>query len=360
MRRDVVCLLPCIMVGVAAGMEGAAAAQDPYAASGSDDISTVASAVLRGRRAGDAGQWSESKGAYEEALRAASSTWTTDAKRAEIAGELGLCELELRRYRDASEHLAQALSRRSALRQSLQLRFEAGLRQAETRVARLYLTVSPADAEVWLDGRSVGGGSAQSYELFLEPGQHTVRARLAGHDEASQSFSVVADQVQTASMKLRLAPQAGARGPGATDAARAPHVTSSPFLTTPRVVGLALTTATAATGALFLMRSAALQGDSRERRDGLREDAGWDPDACGRVSRPPACSEVSGLADDGDRFALIGAVTLAVSGVIGAVTVASYFVDFSSGASPPAPHGGLRIVPIIAGSQAGVWVQGAW
>ena len=100
----------------------------------------------------------------------------------------GLCELALRKYRDAAEHLAESLQQRAALSLNLQRRFEDGQRSAEARVVRFYLGVSPADAEVLLDGKPVGKQAA-SYELFLAPGQHTVRARLLGYGDAVNTFT---------------------------------------------------------------------------------------------------------------------------------------------------------------------------
>ena len=50
--------------------------------------------VRRGQRARAAGQWSEAHAAYKAAFEAADPASSTERERAEIAGELGLCELE--------------------------------------------------------------------------------------------------------------------------------------------------------------------------------------------------------------------------------------------------------------------------
>ena len=85
--------------------------------------------VRRGRRARNTGQWTEAYAAYKAALEAADPASSTERVRAELAGELGLCELALRKYRDAAEHLAFSLEQRTALPLALQLRFEKGERE---------------------------------------------------------------------------------------------------------------------------------------------------------------------------------------------------------------------------------------
>ncbi|WP_437297007.1 hypothetical protein [Sorangium sp. So ce426] len=56
--------------------------------------------VRHGQRARAAGQWTEAHAAYEAAFEAADPESTTERERAEIAGELGLCEVALGKYRD--------------------------------------------------------------------------------------------------------------------------------------------------------------------------------------------------------------------------------------------------------------------
>lgn len=142
--------------------------------------------VRRGQRARAAGDWTAAHAAYKAALEAADPASSTERERAELAGELGLCELALRKYRDAAEHLAFSLEQRAALPVTLQRRFEDGQRKAIPHVAKLSLAVDPPDAEVIIDGKAIGP-VARVYTLFFEPGLHTVRARAPGREDAFQS-----------------------------------------------------------------------------------------------------------------------------------------------------------------------------
>ncbi|WP_155798990.1 PEGA domain-containing protein, partial [Sorangium cellulosum] len=203
--------LTCVFLGVVAALEGAADARDPQGIAGTRETSTVEDRLRGARQARDAGRWVEAEAAYALALKAADAAWTTDAERAEIAAELGLCELALGMYRDAASHLAQGLRHRDALRSGLAGRAEEGLKKAESRVVTFYLGVSPPDAEVLVDGKALGR-PAPTYELFLEPGHHTVRARLDGHTEVLSAFEGQAGKDSSLTLKLPRAPERGAAG----------------------------------------------------------------------------------------------------------------------------------------------------
>ncbi|WP_438033955.1 hypothetical protein [Sorangium sp. So ce204] len=126
--RDVApSLLFCLMLGAAGVYTSPASAEDIYSTLERSGSSTVKDHVRRAQRARDGGRWTEAHAAYDAALQATDPASNTEKERAEIAGELGLCELELRKYRDAAEHLAWSLEQRNVLPLELQLRFEAGL-----------------------------------------------------------------------------------------------------------------------------------------------------------------------------------------------------------------------------------------
>ncbi|HTN89370.1 MAG TPA: PEGA domain-containing protein, partial [Sorangium sp.] len=157
--------------------------------------------VRRGQRARNARRWTEAQAAYRAAFEAADPATSTERERAEIAGELGLCELALHQHRDAAEHLARSLEQREALPEALQRRFEQGQREAAKRVARLVLGVDPPDAEVLVDGQRIGR-TARTYTLFFEPGKHMVRGRAPGHEDGLHSFLAVAGAEHEITMKL--------------------------------------------------------------------------------------------------------------------------------------------------------------
>ncbi|WP_437601432.1 PEGA domain-containing protein [Sorangium sp. So ce590] len=363
MRHALCSFLPCVFMGVVAVVEGVASASEPHAVSGPRETSTLASSLRRARQARDAGRWVEAAAAYELSLKAADAAWTTDAERAEIAAELGLCELALGRYRDAAEHLAQSLRHRDALRSGLAERAEEGLKKAERRVVTFYLGVNPPDAEVLVDGKTLGR-PAPTYELFLEPGHHTVRARLDGHAEALGAFEGQAGKDSSLTLKLRRAPERGAPqaaggGPArAADPAARPAARSAVPVTELRIGGAALATAALGAGAVLLLRADVLDGNLAER-DVVRRRRGWTSTTCWWPNAPSACTEIRKEVAERDLFATLGNVALATGAVFGVATAASFLAEGWLLGDTPAREV-VQVVPSAAGTQAGLVLQGVW
>ncbi|WP_437735802.1 PEGA domain-containing protein [Sorangium sp. So ce1335] len=365
MRRVPRALLPCVFLGVIAAMEGAASARDPHGIAGTRETSTVEELLRPARQARDAGRWVEAEAAYEAALEKAETAWTTDAERAEIAAELGLCELALGRHREAADHLAQALKHRDGLRRALRERAEDGLLQAERRVVTVYVGVNPPDAEVSVDGKALGR-RAPTYELFLEPGHHTVRAELDGHAEAVSAFEGKAGQQHSVALKLPRAPERGTRAPEAAGAGAArPEAPSLPSPARPalplaelRIGGAALATAAVAAGTVFLLRADVIDDNLGEREMVLR-GKGWTPTTCWWPDAPSTCTEILNDLAERDLFATLGNVALATGAVFGVATAASFLAEGWILDETPV-RGGVQVVPSATGTQAGLVLQGVW
>ncbi|WP_438043390.1 hypothetical protein [Sorangium sp. So ce128] len=335
--------------------------------------------VRRGQRARDAGRWTEAYAAYKAAFEAADPASSTGLERAEIAGELGLCELALNRHRDAAEHLAWSLSQLEALPLPLQRRFEVGRRKAEWNVTVLRLNVDPPDAEVLVDGKPIGR-SARTYVLFLEPGEHMVWARAPGCENALHIVGAVAGAKHEIVMHLPrtsasasagdaeegapVSPNEAPRAPSAPAAARTgspAHGLPSPWASWPgtaRIGGIAVTTATAAAGAVFLLRAHVVHGDLREG-DAARRARGWTSHTCREASAPAACAGIHDQVNERALFATLGKVSLVTSAVFGVATAASFFTEIAVfDAGPKAA--GVRVVPTATSERAGVLLEGAW
>ncbi|XXX77685.1 hypothetical protein WMF30_02755 [Sorangium sp. So ce134] len=327
--------------------------------------------VRRGRRARDARQWSVAYAAYKAAFEAADPASSTERERAEIAGELGLCELALGKYRDAAEHLAFSLEQRTALPLALQLRFEKGEREATPHVARLILSVDPPDAEVLLDGKQVGR-VARTYLLFLEPGQHMVRARAPGREDGFQSFGAVAGTEHNIRMPLprvaaSLAPEGAPASQKATQKtgsaspavrARAP----SPWASWPgtlRIAGITATTATLSTGAVLMIRAGRLDGDASKLRDGLTRGRTSSASMCWQASQRSTCGDLRRLLDERNLSDALGTALVITGGVLGAATAVSFFTDFSFLGLSPAQER-IHVSPVATGQEAGVRIEGLW
>jgi hypothetical protein len=80
---------------LALSVSGIARADAPAPIPGPSDVMREAEQVRLGRRARAARRWAEAEAAFEAALESAVTRKSmTEGQRAEVVGELGLCELE--------------------------------------------------------------------------------------------------------------------------------------------------------------------------------------------------------------------------------------------------------------------------
>jgi hypothetical protein len=345
-------LIAVFLFGAAAGVHGPAGAQDIHPKLNRSDSSTLAAQVRRGRIARDAGQWVEAKAAFKAALDATDPAESTAASRAELAGEIGLCELALRSYRDAAEHLEASLEERKLLSPALQRRFDAGMAKALPHVVTLYLSVRPPDAELLIDGQPVGR-PAGLYKLFLEPGRHFLRGVSRGHEPVFQVLDAGAGK--DLSMVLTLSPSAaGAMGTAAREQQKAPGPARPPVASSAKrssvvtdllIPGLVLTSGTLLTGGTLLVWSAVTDADLDERASAVG--------STGCLDKYPTrnCSELRDLQARRDLLSDVGWASMTAGAVFGAATLASVFV----GRSKP-----VQVVPLATGKQAGLVFYGVW
>ncbi|WP_438038687.1 PEGA domain-containing protein [Sorangium sp. So ce128] len=361
-----ICLLGVLGSGI--GLARAAPAlQGPRAT----ESTAAMKARQKARIAFGARKWTEAEASFEAVLAAPDAAGMTAVQRAEVLGYLGLCELEQGKHREAAEHLGQSLEQDAGLNRALLDRFTRAFDTAIEHVGRIYVAASPPDAEILLDGEPIGTG-ATVHELFVAPGTYTLRARLSGHGEGSQRVEVAAGKTVSAALQLARAAEAHARAPdpGAARsepvklaaASAAPKAAPGPWASWPgtlRITGIAVTTAAVSAGVVFMLRANRLNGDTRERIDGLHRDPAWTSGACREAPQPSACPELRRMREQRDRSGALGTALVATGAVIGAVTAASFFVDLSFQQLTPA-QSGLRVVPAMAAQQVGVVALGAW
>ncbi|AUX47927.1 uncharacterized protein SOCE26_094530 [Sorangium cellulosum] len=314
-------------------------------------------AIRRGDEARRAGRWGEAALAYRAALEERRGPPLSLATRAEVAGELGLCELALGAHRDAAEHLRFSLEHRSALPVEQQRRFEAGQVQAEREVGTLFLAVSPRDAEVLLDGRSLGA-PRPVHVVFVEPGPHTVRARLAGYADAVAGIEAV--RGASSSVTLALAVRAPVPAPSARANALhpGPAQPAAPGDTADVLRRIALGTAAAGAvlGAGFWVAAEVLDGVVDERAREIRERGGHG--ACNGAGFSGACKHQEALIARRDGVGAAAVAVLVASGALGALSVSSYW--WAPAAPPRATAGFTPMVAGATGLSPGVTLQAVW
>ena len=314
-------------------------------------------ALRRGRIARDAARWADAETAFRAALAAAHPGHSAATLRAEIIGEIGLAELRQKKHRDAAEHLDEALTLGgTALRPALERRFAEGQRIAEKYIGRLYLSVEPPDAEVLVDGKVIPNRGG-AYNLFLDPGRHGIRARLAGYDDDQANFEVAAGLSTYQEMRLRLPsssrPAAIPVAPRVSTHAATPVKRADASASTWRTVGIVTSAVTAAVGVAALIGQEALSGEIEEASAEIKERSG--PFACRGASGDGGCTQL----DDAERgrvaLSWIGVTSLVASGVIAGLTVRS----FLSSPEPSRQKTGIRIVP-VAGPSSGLLIYGSF
>ncbi|WP_437645229.1 hypothetical protein [Sorangium sp. So ce362] len=362
-----------LTLGAVTGFTNSSSAGDIHPKAGPSDGATLKEHVRRGRTARKARLWTEAYAAYKAAFEAAEAASSTEVERAELAGELGLCELALHKYRDAAEHLARSLEQREALPEALQQRFEAGQRNAAPHVARLVLAVDPPDAEVLIGGKRIGR-TARTYTLFLEPGQHMVRGRAPGCKDALHSLRAVAGAEHEFTMPLLCAAasstkeassakEAASTTPTPVRALPAPRAQApSPWASWPgtlRVVGITLATGTVSTGAILMLSASKLDQDMSARRDQLKSDPRSSSSMCWQAPERSPCGELRRLRDARNLSDRVGTALVITGGVIGAATAASFFTDFSFLERTPAQDR-VNVSPVVTGHETGVRIEGVW
>ncbi|WP_437973312.1 hypothetical protein WMF11_30910 [Sorangium sp. So ce295] len=330
--------------------------EDPYAEDrASAARSEAEEAFARGESARRAGRWDEAAVSYRLA-------WEADP-RPEFAGELGLSELALGRFRDAAEHLRASLLDPESLAPAARRRFSEGLRRAEREVAPATIAVSRPEAEVFIDGRRIGRGQA-NYFVYVEPGRHEARGRLEGYADGVYPFE--ARRGLEAMIGLHLEPKPppalAPRAPVPAAAAPSPPQSPSPRDPAPdrgpaagtvlRVSGLAVASAGVALGTGFALAAAA-RGDKAEaqanaihRRGGLA--------ACVYPEHADACAALADRKRARDTLETAAWASFMGAGVVGAVAISSFWWA-------PAPRASaVHPVPFATVEGGGVLLAGVW
>ncbi|WP_437659907.1 PEGA domain-containing protein [Sorangium sp. So ce1182] len=322
--------------------------------------------VRRARKARQSGKWNEARDAYKAAFDAADALPSTGQERAELAGELGLCELALRKYRDAAEHLTWSLEQGHALTDDVRLRFEVGHAKAAFYLVRVLLSVDPPDAEVFIDGKAIGR-TARTYKLFLEPGRHMVRARAPGREDALHVISADAGSELEISTQLpRVAVTSAQEAPAPPKAVSAPPAarpqTPGPWASWPgtlRIAGITVATAGVSVGAVLMIRAGRLDGDLSARRDRLLSAPASSSTMCWQAPQRSPCGELARLQEARNLSGRAGVATAILGGVVGAVTAASFFTDLSFLGSSPA-RDRVHVSPVATGNEIGARIGGPW
>ena len=321
-----------------------------------DDVQKAHLATLlrTGAAAATAKQWD----ACIQAYSSASALDDTPV----IAGELGLCEEQAGRFADAYRHLRRAKDAAppelKAAKAPQWKRYEAAMARARKHLAILFITVSPTQAAVLLDGRPIG--RADGRHLAIEPGTHTVSARLEGYEDAIEPPRTWnAGDIPHVHLELKPkpappAPPAASKKPPAPSASAVPHVPERapvPWYLpapTPRGVLVPLAYAGLATTIASGATAIALEVDRRSLRDKVSVDM-CRPAA---TARPEVCDALAERA--GQRNVALG-VTVGAAIATGVLAGAARLAfGFERGAASP------TVAPTVNLTGGGIVMAGTW
>lgn len=121
-------------------------------------------------------------------------------QRADIAAELGHSELTVGRYAEAANHLAFAVARLGSS-DPLQERSANSLTAARIKVATVYVTLDPSNAQLTVDG-GPPLRLGKDEPVHLTPGPHKLVASLQGHESATSDYQAIAGATEDVTLIL--------------------------------------------------------------------------------------------------------------------------------------------------------------
>lgn len=316
-----------------------AQAAEPAASARAPDP-TAAEHLRRATRARLGKRWAEAADAYRIAYEI--------EPRPEIAGELGVCLVHLGRHREAAEMLLVSLEDPAVLPEEQRRRFAKAQQQAEREVAAVAISANPATAEILIDGRSLGPPLG-TYLIYLDPGPHTLQARLAGYEDAVAHLDAKSGTTERISLPLRERRPPPKPSPGRAPPCHPGADCGGRVIGTLRLVGFAAAGAALAAGAGMAIAAEAL--DTQR----ARLAAGRAPDTCPRRGSPELCSDLTELRSTRDSLAGGAILGFIAAGVVGGVTATSFWWA-------PSPRKPARIGAgaVMGPAQIGGSVRGYW
>lgn len=267
-----------------------------------------------------------------------------------IAAELGACELDLKRYPEAADHLAQAIRGLPQGDTGNQLGVWRELYdKAHAKVAALRIKVDVAGADVFA-GKRLVGQSPLPGDVHVEPGEIVVAARTPAGAEDKRTVRVTAGGGAT----LSLSPKAVA------DRDRFERKAGpSPW----PAVGLAVVGAgLGVVGIVEFTQASKKASDADTMLADIRtaaKAAGQDGTAPCSAAKPDArCAELKDLRAQRDKQVDVGAGLAIAGGALLAGGIAYAVWAFGLPASDTRRR--YAIAPVVTPNSAGLWAVGSF
>jgi len=295
-----------------------------------DDNTRLQALFRKGVKAFEAGK-------NEEAVQVLSEAWAI-RQTYDIGAMLAQGEIQLKRYRDAAEHLDFALSHFAPVESEQTLeQMRTAFAEVKSHVAILRINVDRAGAALQLDGRALGVAPLAAPQ-FVDPGVHTVQAQSNGE---SASAVVNVDAGAEYPVELRLAAETTAEpGPVVLSANAGPVVADTAQKRS--VVPVIVAGAVAAVGTAGLIGFSLAASSDADKLAQLKRQNG--PAGCADGTATPAdCSAQLDAAHSHDKHKNL-AVASAIVGAAGLVAIPIYwFWPRNEHRAEAARSSGLRV-----------------
>lgn len=315
----------------------------PVAAQPSTPSTTAVAATDRARSLHVEGARLFELGKYDDAYVAFVAAWALK-KHPQIAGNLADCETKIGKYRDAAEHFAFVVRDPNHQAKPEEKRLaQERLKEVQTRIGTLAVSVSASGAEVTLDGKTIGTSPLEG-PIFVEPGAHVVEATLKGYTPARAPVDAAKGSAREVTLTLEVL-----REP--------PGVPSSPKRSSTPGIVLGAVGGAAAIAGVGLLVGSSLKVSSASQVHDLIAKAGR---SCtvGAPSYDARCGGLATTSRDANTFRNAGAGFLIGAGV--AAAAAATYLLWPQRSASDAPASSLRLAPAASTSGAGVIFLGTF
>ncbi|AGP33783.1 hypothetical protein SCE1572_04285 [Sorangium cellulosum So0157-2] len=315
-----------------------------------------------------------SDGKYVEAEAELQSAWELNPT-FDVAYNLGNTKYQLKKHKEAAQYLSHALRHWPLMKAAAKLKTTAEQRLAESRaqVGALAVKAGAPGAEVLVDGKAVGKAPLEG-EVFVEPGEHRVEARLEGYAPASQTVKVAKGGPAEVTLAMALAKSeaqetapvanaaegasassAGAGAPAAGLAPGGPVEPASPPQPRSWVPVIALGAASAVglgVGIGMTVASNAASDDAHKQSAAIIQGRGQCVKPESSWAGP--CEQVRNDASRADTLGNVARVAFIASGAF-AIAAATYVLW-----PKPKRSESAVALPMVHSDGAGIAVMGAW
>jgi hypothetical protein len=300
------------------------------------------------------GKLSDAYGKYLEAWRTAQAF--------DIACNLGGTASELSMNRDAAEYLDYCLRHYAASSRpeavAAEQRARAAFDVVRSKVATVNVRVTPAGAEVYVDGARAGRAPLDA-PVYLEAGPHRIEARQAGLETVTAEIDAKRGETIETSIDLKGvsgAALAAESSPSRANSGENPRFDSAPggskdyvpAIVTASIGGVAL-----AGGVVFLVMRAGKQSDAEDKLGTL---GGNNP--CGPgTSNATECGEIADLSEQAATFGTFSLVSFGVAAGAGVATFLLWPKGGDSAGTQSVHRRVARLRPSVAASHEGLYAS---